>query len=496
MGQVKEVDSILKTIKSNVENTVKILAVWSKKLMFERKEGKTYGVEEFRDFNKTIISARHQEVATDSVEITRLLSASNKTLKSSKGSHHWRAYVEYVNDIVMDGFCQAILTSVTFMYQQIDPETMAKNETPPLLEVSLELVAPDIVWQPEIGQDGNGTGVRDLFNSWIKGFLHIGTLMKRLDIGEGNYVLELEEDFQLMDAISAVQNVVLANERSCIEFKNSYTKYDYLWKQDLNDTLQEFLAANVTEDGDTPQEKFDVQIAKYKALQEEIQAMPAGLAIGWIRIDAKPLKHALLTWVNKWINLYTHYLSNKVVSTMEDLYTFMSASVKVLETADPAAAELDQETAQRSLYEVMATMRDIRKRADKTDNMVEPLRLTVALLKNYGVMIGDGTLKKLEEGPMAWADLKKKSLNMRERLAQQQQDEARIIRQKSDDFQVKVEQFRAEFLKQAPFAVAAPRLELQHVAPAYEARPPPNPAEARRPAAHSPVAGLPLRLPP
>lgn len=224
MAQVKEVDTILKTIKGNVENTQRILSVWSKKLMFERKDGKTYSVEEFRDYHKGVVSARHQEVQEGAVEITRLLSASNKTLKCSKGSPHWRAYVEYVNDIVMDGFCQAILASVNYLFQQIDPETMAKNETPPLIEVGLELIAPEIAWQPEIGQDGQGGGVRDMFNSWIKGFLHIGTLMKRLDIGEGNYVLELEEDFQLMDAISAVQNVVLANERACMDFKNSYMK--------------------------------------------------------------------------------------------------------------------------------------------------------------------------------------------------------------------------------------------------------------------------------
>ena len=47
------------------------------------------------------------------------------------------------------------------------------NDTPPLLEVGLELAAPErIVWQPEIGQNGRGSGVRDLFNGWIKGFLH------------------------------------------------------------------------------------------------------------------------------------------------------------------------------------------------------------------------------------------------------------------------------------------------------------------------------------
>lgn len=37
---------------------------------------------------------------------------------------------------------------------QIDPRIMSKNEIPPapLLEIQLELVAPDIVWKPELGE--------------------------------------------------------------------------------------------------------------------------------------------------------------------------------------------------------------------------------------------------------------------------------------------------------------------------------------------------------
>ena len=46
----------------------------------------------------------------------------------------------------------------------MDPELIAKNETVPLLQINLELVAPDIQWQPEIGQLSDGSGVRDQFN--------------------------------------------------------------------------------------------------------------------------------------------------------------------------------------------------------------------------------------------------------------------------------------------------------------------------------------------
>ena len=60
----------------------------------------------------------------------------------------------------------------------------------------------------------------------------------RLDVGEGNYVKELEEDYDISDQISELQGLVMSNESSCEEFKQNFLSYGYLWKQDLNETLQ------------------------------------------------------------------------------------------------------------------------------------------------------------------------------------------------------------------------------------------------------------------
>ena len=81
-----------------------------------------------------------------------------------------------------DGFSRAILSSIKTIYEEIEPKLMEKNEISPLLEIELELVAPTIEWQPDLGEASSGDGVRDAFNSWIKGFLSVGTLMKRLDM--------------------------------------------------------------------------------------------------------------------------------------------------------------------------------------------------------------------------------------------------------------------------------------------------------------------------
>lgn len=44
----------------------------------------------------------------------------------------------------------------------------------------------------------------------------------------------------MYDAISEVQGILGANEVKCNTLKAQYSKYGYLWKRDLNETLKVF----------------------------------------------------------------------------------------------------------------------------------------------------------------------------------------------------------------------------------------------------------------
>lgn len=83
-------------------------------------------------------------------------------------------------------------------------------------------------------------------------------------------------------------------------------------------------------------------------------------------------------------------------------------------------------------------MRDIRKRADRTDNMFQPLRQSVALLSGFNISLDESVVKQLEEAPLAWKSLKKKMYQRREQLAPLQQCEAIEVRRRSDAFSEKV----------------------------------------------------------
>lgn len=79
-------------------------------------------------------------------------------------------------------------------------------------------------------------------------------------------------------------------------------------------------------------DRFKEEINKYKVIEKEIQALPTSAAIGWLRIDARPLKNSLATWASKWIYLYTHYLEENAINTITELYDFISDSNTQLDT--------------------------------------------------------------------------------------------------------------------------------------------------------------------
>lgn len=47
-------------------------------------------------------------------------------VKTDKKSPIWKAYIDYVNEIVLDGIAQAIITCCKHLNDQIDPENIRK----------------------------------------------------------------------------------------------------------------------------------------------------------------------------------------------------------------------------------------------------------------------------------------------------------------------------------------------------------------------------------
>ena len=89
--------------------------------------------------------------------------------------------------------------------------------------------------------------------------------------------------------------------------------------------------------------EFDKQIGHYKTLQDAISSMPVTATRGWLKLDAKPAKQALSTWVTKWMFAFTQHLQDNVINALAEIEAFMKAVHEGLEHVDEEDADAMEE---------------------------------------------------------------------------------------------------------------------------------------------------------
>ena len=76
-----------------------------------------------------------------------LLKDSNKVLKVSQGLPDWKAYVDFVNNIVVDGPSRVVHVSMEKLLSLVDAENIRKKSLP-LLEIDIKLVESRLYFHP------------------------------------------------------------------------------------------------------------------------------------------------------------------------------------------------------------------------------------------------------------------------------------------------------------------------------------------------------------
>ena len=96
---------------------------------------------------------------------------------------------------------------------------------------------------------------------------------------------------------------------------------------------------------------FDKKIMHYKEQSVAIAGLPGQTSKGWLRVDAKPVRQALSTWVTKWMFAYTQYLQHSVQDSLSELMNFMATINEGVEK------EVDSED-EAALVEAMTHIRN------------------------------------------------------------------------------------------------------------------------------------------
>jgi hypothetical protein len=118
-AMVDKVDDILRELKRNVDGTKQVLKQWEENLLFERKPDRTYTFADLQEEFDKCISTRHSVISDSGKAIGKNMSSSYRTLVARPEPSDWKAYTDYVSSIVINGFAVGIITSISYLTDQL-----------------------------------------------------------------------------------------------------------------------------------------------------------------------------------------------------------------------------------------------------------------------------------------------------------------------------------------------------------------------------------------
>jgi dynein heavy chain len=206
MTVVCDVSGVVDVLKGNLRKISGVLSRWCQSPLLERKP-KPMTPEDFDTDHKARVGVKLMTMSEDGKELHKHVKDSSEALKVSKVAVTWRSYVDFVNNIVIEGFVAAIMVSMQYVCELLDPLSIARNEhMQPLFDIRIELIGQDVVFDPpfhSLAPRGVLT-LRSVVDGWLRDFFSISTMMQRLDTGTGDYLTEVREHFQVQILLSIV----------------------------------------------------------------------------------------------------------------------------------------------------------------------------------------------------------------------------------------------------------------------------------------------------
>uniref|UniRef100_A0A8C4UZ95 Dynein axonemal heavy chain 17 n=1 Tax=Falco tinnunculus TaxID=100819 RepID=A0A8C4UZ95_FALTI len=440
--------------KTNVEEIQTIVRSWVSPI-FERKDCKRESLLSLEDCQDRL-ERRYSLVRESGQRIHSLLRENQSLLLADAGSDIWKAYVDYVDEIVLDGLFTAIECSLKYLLENTDP----KAGLAPLFEVQLDLVIPDLIFHPSL-DPGTNDGFYDIVESLINDIYSISSLVPRLAEHSGflHYQADMEDMADLADMRHELMGRVQAVMAACCDYRSAFDHYSYLYGDDRKEFCRQFLlyghiltAAEIeahAEDGvpETPPtlQQFKEQIDSYEKIYEEVNCIePIRIFHSWMKVDARPFKASLLNVIKRWSLVFKQHLVDHVTHSLADLDEF-------IKTADKGLSKKVEKGDYDGLVEIMGHLLAVKERLSATDAMFEPLKQTIELLKTYEQQLPEEVYKQMEELPEKWNNIKKLAIAVKQHVAPLQANEMTVVRRSCAAFDVEQHRFRERFRKEAPF---------------------------------------------
>ena len=267
----------------------------------------------------------------------------------------------------------------------------------PFFKAEVLLLIPNVVLQPKL---------EDIQSSLNKMAALIVDVSKKLTVNWKQFLdspddpvstrnpednSQVANNKDVLKVMMLLASTVNSMKKDVETHREQFVKYDFLWKDDKNDTIQKFL-------GNSPTiSDFENEINRYEMIEREILEIPASTQIGLLLISAEPLKLALLSETKEWKQQYGLNLNKKVKQDMEQLIEYMET--KTIKLSRKIADIDDLRMAVQTLSAIRETEVDI-------DMKVAPIEEAYLLLAKHNVFVTKEETEMVDSLRYSWKKLK------------------------------------------------------------------------------------------
>ncbi|XP_062957128.1 dynein axonemal heavy chain 11 [Cynocephalus volans] len=454
-----ELEHRVEHTQNNVEVIQQTMRAWADCTLFPRREHRRDAAFTLED-NGDLFAKKYKLIQEDGCKIHNLVEENRKLFKANPSLDTWKIYIEFIDDIVVEGFFQAIMHDLDFFLRNTEKQV----KPAPFFQAQMMLMPPEIVFKPSLEREA-GDGFYDLLEEMLCSSFRMSAQVKRVaaHLEIANYQSDMDNMLGLAEVRQEIMNRVVAVINKVLDFRNTLETYAYLWVDDRAEFMKHFLLYGHTlsseemdahADEEIPEqpptlEQFKEQIDIYEALYVQMSKFDDFRVFdSWFKVDMKPFKVSLLHIIKKWSWMFQEHLLRFVINSLNELQEFIK------ETDAGLQRELSEGN-HDGLVDIMGHLLAVRSRQRATDELFDPLKETITLLESYGQKMPEQVYIQLEELPEKWETTKKITATVRHQVSPLQNAEVTLIRKKCILFEGKQAEFRERFRCSAPLGFNA-----------------------------------------
>ncbi|KAJ1555489.1 Dynein heavy chain 8, axonemal, partial [Nowakowskiella sp. JEL0078] len=450
------VDRLLDIIECRIEMGVRRIAElsmlevpsdseqWTVDIFLDRTEKRCASVITSINNRSNLIESASREMV---VELSKNVSPKNKTqeLMVSYESVYFHFNIQNIEALV-----QCTKGSLDLLRYRLGNYTNQYNKTQmhkPFFRAELVLLIPSVVLQPKL---------EDIQIALNKVASMVVDVPKKLNLNwkifldspEDTTISRHPEDASqvannkdVMKVVLMLSSTVNATKKEVETHRDQFSKYDFLWKDDKQETIQNFLICNPTI------LDFENEINKYELIVREITEIPNSTQIGMLLISSEPLKMALLSETKEWKQQYGLNLNRKVKRDMEELIEYMENKTVRLSRK---IADIED------LRMCVQTLSEIREAEVDIDMKVQPIEEAYLLLTKHSVSVTKEETEMVDSLRYSWKKLKQLVIDVQAHLSKIQPVFKADLISSVNKFTQDVKEFSMEYNENGPMVSSIP----------------------------------------